>query len=570
MLSNQTNQTNQTSKMILPATPEDRRLLALHSPLFFDVYYCGMRYATHREKWLKTFDKVRKISQDQGDKGRLLVLAPRDHGKTEVGVTYALRAICLDRNIRILWICASSAQAERRMRRVKELLKSPRIVEDWASDPSQGCLPFEGGDESWTQNQLYVQRTKHSVDATLQAIGSGGAITGAHFDIILADDLEDDKTTYSAAGREKTRRWFKGTVQPMLSRGGIMIVIGTRKHHDDLYGHLIVDPTWTVIQNPAISQWPESYSFKLEVIEGKEMITGVEVKGEAKVLWPEERPFTYLVKERRTMGEQIFSREFLNQVQDDSAAAFKWEWLEYAKQRGKNLSLYEIPPIDDLDIVQGWDFSLVQSITQAEAKDTDFTVGTTWARDRSTGDHYLLGLFRKRGLSPTELRQSVLSEYSKFKGKVYAVAVERNAFGEIHFVGLQTSTDLPLRPHLTTGAKKASPWEGVPSLSVLFENRKVIIPSATNRDNEITTPLINELWGLGREKHDDTVMSLWIAHCVLREQRFSHRIAFGNREYGSEEEIKRLENEDQGDSVNRDLRDVLASWGVDYDDPNEE
>ena len=554
-----------SNKMILPATSEDRRLLALYSPLFFDVYYCGMRYASHREAWLKSFDKYRKLALEQEDKARLLVLAPRDHGKTEVGITYALRAICLDRDIRILWICASAAQAERRMKRVKSLLQSPKIIEDWASSPDQGCPAFEGGDESWTQTQLYVKRNKHSVDPTLQAIGAGGAITGAHFDIILADDLEDDNTCYSASGREKTRRWFKGTIQPMLSRGGIMIVIGTRKHHDDLYGHLITDPTFAIIENPAILQWPDRYDFETRVIDGKEMITGVEIEGEAKTLWPEERPFDYLIRERRSIGEQLFAREFLNQVQDDSAAAFKWEWLQHAKARGKHLSMYELPSMD-LDIVQGWDFSLVQSATQAETKDTDYTVGTTWGRDRKTGDHYLLGLFRKRGLSVSELRHSVLMEYQRFRGKVYAVAVERNAFGEIHFVGLQQSTDLPLRPHLTTGAKKASPWEGVPSLSILFENQKVIIPSATIKDNELTAPLIQELWGLGREKHDDTVMSLWIAHCVLREERFVHRVSFGDKDYATSEEIMLLEKPIEDEP--RGLNDVLASWGVDLEDEN--
>jgi len=175
-----------------------------------------------------------------------------------------------------------------------------------------------------------------------------------------------------------------------------------------------------------------------------------------------------------------------------------------------------------LEIVQGWDFSLVQNVAQAEARDTDFTVGTTWGRDLDTGDHYLLGLWRKRGLTPAQLKLAVIEEYDRFRGKVSQIAVERNAFGEMHYVGLKQSTDLPIVPHLTTGAKKADPWSGVASLSVLFENEKVIIPTRTPMDQRTVEPLINELWGLGREKHDDTVLSLWIAHSVLRRERFAH------------------------------------------------
>ena len=40
--------------------------------------------------------------------------------------------------------------------------------------------------------------------------------------------------------------------------------------------------------------------------------------------------------------------------------------------------------------------------------------------------------------------------------------------------------------------------------------------------------LCHELWGLGREKHDDTVMALWIAEVQLRKSAFVHRVSFGD------------------------------------------
>jgi len=286
---------------------------------------------------------------------------------------------------------------------------------------------------------------------------------------------------------------------------------------------MINDPSWALIEDPAILRMPESYTYQTETRDGREIICGVDVTGETRVLWPEERPIEYLLRERRSMGAQLFAREFQHAVQDDSASAFRYEWLRDAQERGKSLSMYSFPPVERLEIVQGWDFSLVQNVAQAEARDTDYTVGTTWARDLDTGDHYLLGLFRKRGLTPAQLRDAVIREFDAFGGRVSQIAVERNAFGEMHYVGLKTSTDLPIVPHLTTGAKKADPWSGVASLSVLFENNKVILPSRNEGDRRAIEPLIAELWGLGREKHDDTVLSLWIAHSVLRKERFAHR-----------------------------------------------
>lgn len=535
---------------LLPASAVERRALAQHSPVFFDTYYCGMRYATHRSKWFDQFDRTWSGAQEQGDKGRQLVLAPRDHGKTECAITYAVRAICLNRDVRILWICESASQAEKRMRRVRALLRSERIVADWASDPNVGCTPFESEDAPWTQTQIYVPRNIESVDPTITAIGSGGAVTGAHFDLILADDLESDVTCHTASARAKTKRWFRATVLPMLSRGGLITVIGTRKHYDDLYGDMINDPSWALIEDPAILRMPESYSYQTEMRDGREVICGVDIRGETAVLWPEERPIEYLLRERRSMGAQLFAREFQHAVQDDSASAFRYEWLKDAQERGKSLSMYSFPPVERLEIVQGWDFSLVQSVAQAEARDTDYTVGTTWARDLDTGDHYLLGLFRKRGLTPAQLREAVIREFDLFGGRVSQIAVERNAFGEMHYVGLKTSTDLPIVPHLTTGAKKADPWSGVASLSVLFENGKVILPSRNESDRRAIEPLIAELWGLGREKHDDTVLSLWIAHSVLRRERFAHS-------YVDSRGVLTTERGDENDEI---VDDGLASW----------
>jgi len=525
-------------------TPAGRRALSVESPVFFDTYYCAMRHAPHRENWLDRFEQARRKALDTNQEGHLLILAPRDHGKTEACISYALRAICLNRNTRILWICESAGQAEKRMRRVKTLLESPRIREDWCTAPEQGFGPFRVTDEDkWTSMQVYVNRPLQSVDPTLEAVGSGGAVTGGHFDVILADDVEDDRTTFSANQRAKTRDWFKGTLGPMLVRNGVQIVVGTRKHHDDLYSHLIEDPTFEVMEDKAVSEWPENYSYQYEEDDrGRKIVVGVNIDGDYEVLWPAERPLDYLLRKRLTVGQRLFSREFQNEVQDDSAAAIKWEWLERAKSAGSSLRLWDNPGIEGLDVVQGWDLALVTDAKSAETRDTDYTVGVTWARD-DHGNRYLLGIRRIRGTTPAQLRGYVCAEYDRFDAmglRPRTVAVEKNNFGELHFLGLQRTTDLPLKPHLTTGKNKADPWDGVPSLSALFENGKVVFPCRDQDSKEAIEPLVQELWGLGRERHDDTVMALWIAETVLRKSSFVHRVSFSDDSMFSAEADERL------------------------------
>jgi phage terminase large subunit-like protein len=510
-------------------SPDGRRVLTSQSPVFFDSYYCGMRFAAHRERWLEAFEKYKRDAHQSAQKGALMLLAPRDHGKTEACVTTAVRAICLNRDIRILWISESQGQAEKRMRRVKAVLESTEIQTDWCSSPDQGFGPFRVSDEDrWMATQVYVHRTLQSVDPTLEAVGAGGSVTGGHFDMIMCDDLEDDRTTFSQAQRQKTREWFRGTVRPMLVRGGMIIVVGTRKHHDDLYGHFLEDSTFRVIEDKAIQKMPDNHRFLIEKDEnGREVMTGIKIEGESEVLWPEERSIDYLLRERHAVGTRLFNREFQNECVDDSSAAIRWEWIREAIVRGKDLTLGQIPNAPDIDIVQGWDFALVTDVRKAESRDTDYSVGVTWARD-ANGVRYLLGIKRVRGLSEANLHRVVIQEYAKFGQAIRVVSVERNNFGELHYLGLKRSSDLPLRPHLTTGKQKADPWEGVPSLSALFENGKVVFPSKTPEDREAIDALCNELWGLGRERHDDCVMALWIAEVQLRKSAFVHRISFGD------------------------------------------
>lgn len=514
---------NETVKQLI-TTKEGRRLLSIHSPSFFVTYYLGYSYAAHQDAWLKECERLTQEGKEETSKRKLLLLAPRDHGKSFLSIAYTVRRLCLDRNAKILWISASSGQAEKRVRMVKRYLQDPKIIADFASDD---LPPFKTEDTKWIATQIYLVRPDESVDPSVEAVGSGGSITGGHVDVIIMDDLEDDRTVYSSTVRDKTREWLRGTVQPMLSRGGFMLVVGTRKHHDDVYAHMIKDPTFELRNDPAISQFPESHSFDMGLDEsGRDVIRNVQVVGVSKVLWEDERPIEYLLKERQAIGSLLFAREFMNQVNSDDSAAFKWEWLEIARKRGSAYSFGEIPAVDRLQVVQSWDLALITDAKRAEDQDGDYTVGTTWGKDQD-GNRYLLSMVRARGLTPNELKALIVSEYEYYKEFVTCVMIEKNAFGQLHLLNLQTTTDLPLKQHLTTAGAKSNAWTGVPALSALFENGKIILPYRDDTSRFMVDTLCAELYGLGKEKHDDTVMSLWIAECAMRSASFEYAVSFG-------------------------------------------
>lgn len=550
---------------LLLSTPAGRRCLSRQSPVFWDSYYCGMRYARHRESWLDTLWQMRRDAKRTGQKAKLLLLAPRDHGKTEAFISFAAGCIAEDRNVRILWVSETVGVGKKRLARVKALLETERFREDFCSAPDEGYGPLSTGAEKVTETMIYVARDKVSVDPTIEVVGIGGAVTGGHFDIILFDDVETSKTCYTAAQRAKTRGWYTETVLPMLSSGGFLGIIGTRKHHDDLYAHRIEDTTFDVIEDKAILQWPQAQvlddvtgmptgavtqGWEYDYVRdkrGRRKCGGVRVLGPSQVLWPEERSIEYLLMEREGSTPTAFGREFQHEVVDDSTAPIKLRDIERARDRGAHLELlsggnsqdrraawavWQAHGIKLVDVVQCWDLALTMDAKQAETADTDYTVGLTIGKDLD-GNRYLLGIARFRGVLPSQLRDKVRGEYLKFIAlgiRPRVVAVEKNAFGSIHFLGLQRTTDLPLRPHMTTGTGKADPWDGVPAIGALFENGKVVLPCMTDEDKAGIQPLCDELHGLGREAHDDTAIALWIGELQLREDPFNHAMAFGDGE----------------------------------------
>lgn len=549
----------------LVATKQGRRLLSLHSPAFFAFYYLGFAYAEHQAAWFNECETLMKEAKSTKLKKKMLLLAPRDHGKSWLSIALAVRSICLDRDVKILFISASAAQAEKRLRMAGQFLLSEKIVEDWGSDDMPPF--FIEGQTKWMATQIYCPRPNESVDPTMEAVGSGGNITGAHPTLIIMDDAESDRTTFSATVREKTREWLRGTIQPMLSRDGFFLCVGTRKHADDLYAHMLKDPTYHVKHDMAIIQMPERYSFTMGTDSGgRDVITDVVVEGTSKVLWPEGRPIEYLLRERQTVGSLLFTREYQNQVVDGESAVFKNEWLDLAKQRGMTYTAGELPPVDGLVVVQAWDLALITDNKKAEDQDGDYTVGTTWARDKQ-GNRYLINQVRKRGLSPQALQNLIVSEFLKYREHITCVMVEKNAFGQLHLLSLQQNSDLPLKAHLTTAGAKASPWTGVAALGTLFENGKVVLPYRDQSSQLMVDTLCTELYGLGKEKHDDTVMSLWIAECALKAAGFQYGVSFSDDQvydaFGKRVEVHGQSKYEQEVEKSH-MAKVWSSFGIDY------
>jgi phage terminase large subunit-like protein len=472
--------------------------------VYFDLPDGPMRLYPHQ------LELARSILDPKGPRF-LNIREPRDHGKTETIIRPVLAwIIAHDRDATILLVNQSEGGALKSLGVIKsELEGNERLVADYGV--------FASG--KWTGKTITVARPHVQRDATVEAVGAGGAIVGGHFRYIIMDDIEDIDSARSDAQRRKTREWYLSTIEPMLHPRGKLVYVATRKHHDDLTGHLSKDNRFFTIERKAIIKWPESWEIHYKRNEngellvdttGKSQIERVEVHGDCKVLWPKRWSAEKLI-EKYAAGEEnkrIFRMEYQNEVDDEELVFIKLEWLEAARARGKDHGWYTQEDADARGwlVFHGWDLSLVDDKKKAEAADSDFTAGLCIGLDLATHDRYIMHIERHRGLSQGQLGGVIKAEAARYPKRL-AVMVEKNAFGQLVFQGLKRSTDLPLYGHLT-GGNKTDAYEGLPKISMLFENGKYILPG--KEATPLVDILINECHGLGKEPHDDTMMALWI------------------------------------------------------------
>jgi len=458
-----------------------------------DCIFFGNRYFPHlvTQKCARFHLDIIAIAEST-DYDRISILAPRGHAKsTWLSVIYPIWKIVNNRDIKIIIVSDTGDQAEMFLRAVKdELEANERLIDDFGVFYEK---PKTGNPNVWKACDITVSRCIRSKEPTIICGGTGKRIVGRRADLIIVDDPLNDENTENNRQRQKTLRWFRKTLTPIVNPDtGKIIVIGTRKHPQDLH--------WELGRNSRYRQ----FVFKALGEDGKTP------------LWPERWPLDRLLREKEEIGSLVFAQEYQNEPVSDETSFFRREWIERCYSYNSVMVTHYT---GDMPVFTGWDLSVVADRERAELKNSDYTVGITLALG-DDGTRHILDIYRERGLTPGQILSVITSKARDFNPAL--ITLENNLFQCLYEQNLITTTDLPVIGH-TTGREKMDVFKGVPSLSVLFENGKYILPRGDERSSRMTDVLTNELVGLGVETHDDTVMALWIAECGIRTRKEHER-----------------------------------------------
>ncbi len=187
---------------------------------------------------VKTHGDIIKCLTDESLKK--LIVQPRGSLKSSIcTVGFSTWNIIKNPNVRILIDSAFYKNSKNFIREIRAHLKKPILTKLFGE--------FEHP-TNWSEGSITVrQRTKALKESTVTASGIGASKVSQHYDIIIIDDINDEKNSRTLELRENVLDHYRRTIS-LLEPGGILIIVGTRYSANDVIGFVfeneiqMVDP----------------------------------------------------------------------------------------------------------------------------------------------------------------------------------------------------------------------------------------------------------------------------------------------------------------------------------------
>lgn len=204
------------------------------------------------------------------------VLLPREHGKTTI-VSHSLPLhILIQPKARNIYFPGEDG-AEQRIVLSGEveglMAKHLRVISAAfeTNDVLRALWPHRCWDaprrqsKKWNEREIIIPRENEWPEPSIQAIGVGGAITGAHPSVLIKDDLISLEAANSPVVMQTAIDWHIASRALINKPNALEFIIGTRWAVADLYEYIQTnDPTveW-IIRSIVEDQkpiWPEAFT----------------------------------------------------------------------------------------------------------------------------------------------------------------------------------------------------------------------------------------------------------------------------------------------------------------------
>jgi hypothetical protein len=426
---------------------------------------------------------------------RMMIIAPRGHGKTVQIIGRVIWELGHNPNLRIKIIAATDDKA-------KEILG---LIRDFIADSDRVHEVFPNleidskrGDRT---TDFFVKRTIKQRDASVDAAGVLSAGAGGRADLLICDDVVDLKNSViNPAMREQVIKTIQETWFSLVSATGRIVWICTPYHVADATHVLKATGVFTLWTVPAIKYTRHVDDESNPILDpdtGQQLVT-------KEILWASKWSEEKLMKKKDEVGERVFARQYLLNAMSDEERTFP----EYSLEKSFDFTRADIG--DDID--DEWTTYAGVDLASAFGRKNAWTVIWTLALNPHDNRLYPKEMYRRRMSFPDTIA-AIVAQYHKHNWRLGKV--ENNAYQQAVIDAIaELDKTIPLEP-FTTGANKADEKVGLPGMAVAFEKRKFAIPAArfplAPDDPSLIAIFLNELRTHPGGEFSDTIMAYWFA-----------------------------------------------------------
>jgi predicted phage terminase large subunit-like protein len=243
-------------------------------------------------------------------KKKKLILLPRGSFKSTIAtIAYPLWMLMYDPNLRILISSETFGQSKTFLTAIKDHIERNEVFRAIFGDA-------KGGDAVWRQEEITIRgRTRVAREPSIGVSGVGQTRVGMHYDIIILDDVVSNNNINTPEQIQKTINHYK-LLLSILEPNSTLIIIGTRYHFADLYGHILENE-------------PDNF----------DMLIRAAIEG-GKLYFPSRLTKKYLDEQKKSQGNQHFANQYLNNPVDQDSAMFKLKWIRYFREGPERVRKY--------------------------------------------------------------------------------------------------------------------------------------------------------------------------------------------------------------------------------------
>lgn len=387
--------------------------------------------------------------------------------------------------------------------------------------------------EEWGQEIWGVQVMRKSSAANrwdlappfnggMRTAGIGGSITGrgAHF-LVIDDPVKDAKAARSPTVQLEAIEWYRSTAYPRLEADGVVLVMMTRWHTNDLAGILLREEgkveeggLWTVLELPAIAvdDAPDALG---------------RAPGEA--LWPSRWPVEVLLDRKVSVQPFWWAAEYQQRPIPEAGGIFKREWLRryYENVEGNELFFYLDGPEHSggarrFSEGECWRFATVDLATSL-ATTADYTVVAVWIVTPD-GDLLLERVYRDRIEGPDQV--PLLWEVQR-RHRLSLIGIEKVGY-QLSLVQEAVRSGLPA---VELSGREHPEDRAIPAAAKMQQGRFFVNATMPYRDE-----YEEEILMFPSAAHDDRVTVTSYAAKMMLEYGVGRRVgraAEGGEEFGS-------------------------------------